>query len=306
MNTVNGWRVKIRAEALRCASRLHLALILLILGLPSGTHAFRPILKENKGEQILEKQRSLHGVDSEVSELRLASIDSKGNVLAREFISAFARAGSQVNGLIIFTKPETIRGAILLARHDPAENESSEPNAWMYLPALNTIREVDQNMPGQKQFFGSEFTWDDIMLESMTPQRSKWIKSTHFQDEPAELIELTPSRGPSYLRDRRELYIHSKEFNTLRVDVFSRSSELTKTLTAYDYGSPDIDGSSKRPHRLVAQNISSLETSVLTLIKARQNIEMPADTFDIQSLANLSKVEDPFRYLTEGNKEGEK
>ena len=289
--------------------RVHLVLLcisVLFLFPSFKAYAFRPNITEGKGEKILEKQRDMHAVDSEISELRLASIDSQGNVIAREFISAFANSGFQMNGLIFFTEPETIRGTIFLAQYAVERTDSTAPKAWVYLPALDTVRELDENMPGQNQFFGSEFTWADIMLESMTPQKSRWIRSTRFQNRPAELIELTPTLGPEYLRERRELYIDSQTFHTLRVDVFSRSSDLTRTMTAYDYGSLDVDGVSKRPHRLVAQNISSLETSVLTLIKARQNIEIASGVFHKNALPELSKSTDPFWTLTEAQTENEK
>ncbi|MEM9026356.1 MAG: outer membrane lipoprotein-sorting protein [Verrucomicrobiota bacterium] len=272
---------------------------------PCEAYAFRPKISEGKGEKILAKQREMHAVDSEVSKLRLASIDSQGNVSAREFISAFANSDSYVNSLIFFTEPESIRGTIFLAHYTVERTNPNAPKAWVYLPELNAVRELEENMPGQNRFFGSEFTWEDIILESMTPQKSKWIRSTRFQNRPADLIELTPTRGPKYLRGRRELYIDSKTFHTLRVDVFSRSSDLTKTMTAYDYGSMDIDGISKRPHRLVAQNISSLETSVLTLIKARQNIEIASEIFHKNALPELSKSTEPFWTLIEAQNENE-
>ena len=235
----------------------------------------------------------MHAVSSEIAELRLASVDAQGNIISREFISAFERSDTQVRGLILFTAPESISGTVFLAVQQISDARAQEPEAHIYLPALNAIKKVNRSMPGQKQFFGSEFTWDDIMLESMTPQKPKWIRSTRIQGHPVDLIELTPTEGPAYLRDKRHVYIDSKSYYTHRVDVFSSGAQLLKTLTAYDYASPDVEGASKRPHRLVAQNISTLETSVLTLLRAKQNIALNASVFDPLNLERLSKAEEP-------------
>ena len=61
-------------------------------------------------------------------------------------------------------------------------------------------------MSAQKQFFGSEFTWDDIMLKSMTPQKAKLSRSTQFQGKLVELVEFTPLVGPEYLQEATVVY----------------------------------------------------------------------------------------------------
>jgi hypothetical protein len=223
-----------------------LACILVLLGIPAA-QAQTP---EEKGQAIANEvdQRNLQFGDT-VAPLTMNIIDESGGILVREMEVKILENPTPTDGdksLVTFSQPRDVNGTALLTY----VHITGDDDQWLYLPALKRVKRISSsNKTGP--FMGSEFSYEDMMPQEMGKYHYRYLRDDSCGTLKCFVVESYPNYENSGYK-RLVLWLDQTEYRIFKIDFYSPSDELVKTLTADNF--KVYLGKYWRPHDLMMVN----------------------------------------------------
>lgn len=239
-------------------------------------------------EDIMTRVRSAHSSATEMERIRMTIVDEEGGSQQRELVSFIKTDDSgRSRYLLRFLSPDSIRNVSLLT----VETDKGGVEQYLYLPAMGRATRVTGNARAG-YFMGSDFTFDDLRKED--PRQHQYHRLLDdFVDGRAVFVVMSAPADVDIFHatgyEHRLLYVDKKSFDILKVEFYERENQdPVKSFQGYDFEGVEVDGNANRPGRIVMNNHSKGTTSILTLLQARLNVELPDALFDPDSLADIS------------------
>lgn len=266
-------------------------IVFLLIAAVIVTSGFRKSSFRN-GESIMAELKDRQITTSEVELLNMSVIDESGNVEVREFISVIKPdADGNLRYLVRFLSPEAIRGVTLLTIEQPGGGNDQ----YLYLPAMGQARQITGDQQSGT-FMGSDFSFNDLSKENPKDHQYYRLIDGEHEGQEVYIIMSAPEGVDIYDRSdypSRLMYIDKENYNILKVEFYDEGrTSPTKVLMAFDYASPEIDGSSQRPRRAVMNNKISDTTSIITLLRSRLDQAIPEEIFLVETIESWESDDD--------------
>jgi hypothetical protein len=127
---------------------------------------------------------------------------------------------------IKFTEPADVRGTAMLI----IDNENSDDDMWIFLPALRKTRRIASSEKG-KSFMSSEFSNADMSSPPLSDFNNAHIETSGNNSQ--WIIESIPAdrdKEDEYGYSRKISYIETENYQISKMEFFNFDNELYKTI----------------------------------------------------------------------------
>ena len=242
-----------------------LSLIMLWLIVPLVAQA-----AEITGREVMEKQKELHKVQSEIGDEIMLLVDKDGSKEKR-LVKRYAKeVGDDVHRyLIVFLNPADIRGTALLTW----EQEERDNDQWLYLPAQKKMQRIAKGSK-KNYFMGTDFTYEDMEPEDLDNFNYTILRSEKLNQDKKDfdcyVIESVPAnkekkRESGY--SKRIIWIEKGHIYTLKVEFYDRRGRLQKIQT--NHALENVSGTVWRAKKTLMNHLGR-KHKTLTGIKSRK------------------------------------
>jgi hypothetical protein len=136
--------------------------------------------------------------------------------------------GALSKGLVRFTAPADVAGVGFLQ----IQAKDGEDDRFLYLPELKRSRRISGSNRSQS-FMGTDFSYADLDRRDLRQAVAEARGDETVSKLACWHIAVTPTRGDAPYA-RAELWVRKDNFLPLRMQMFSRSGALLKTLTTQE------------------------------------------------------------------------
>jgi hypothetical protein len=160
------------------------------------------------------------------STMTLTIYEKNGATRVRTITMATKTYGSTEKRMIKFLEPAEVRGTALLI----VDNDDSQDEMWIYLPALKRTRRIVSNEKG-KSFMSSEFSNADMSNAPLSD-----YKISHFPSSGQNgqwVIESKPvseEKADEYGYSRKVTYLNKSDLKITKIDFFNNEDVLLRTI----------------------------------------------------------------------------
>ncbi|MBF0281975.1 MAG: outer membrane lipoprotein-sorting protein [Zetaproteobacteria bacterium] len=211
----------------------------LLLEFSQGVSAFesKTAKPSNNGLEIMQSAEAHNqGWHDSQGNLTMTLINRHGETRIRK-IHSMAReatvtdhASEGEQRLMVFLYPPEIRGTSMLSySHKDRDDEQ-----WLYIPALKKVRRIAARNRNNA-FMGSEFSYEDIVGETIEKYHYQWLRDESYQDQPCFVIEAEAIDPKASGYSKRILWIDQIKFRTLKIEYFDQKEQPLKILTFNHY-----------------------------------------------------------------------
>ncbi len=230
---------------------------------------------EMTGRDVMEKQKELHKVKSEIGDEIMLLVDKDGNKEKRNVKRYAKEVGDDLyRYLVVFLSPADIKGTALLTW----EQEDRENDQWLYLPAQKKMQRIAKGSK-KNYFMGTDFTYED-----MEPEDLKTFNYTILRTEKLKLrknvsecyvIEAIPvndkkKRESGY--SKRIMWIEKEHLYTLKVEFYDRRSRLQKVQT--NYKMENVSGTVWRAKQTLMDQLRRKHKTVTSIKDRKINVDL--------------------------------
>jgi len=232
------------------------------------------------GREVMEKQKELHKVKTEIGDEIMMLVDKDGNKEKRNVKRYAKEVGDDVHRyLVVFLSPADIKGTALLTW----EQKERENDQWLYLPAQKKMQRIAKGSK-KNYFMGTDFTYEDMEPEDIDNFDYTILGSEELTVKKAVsacyVIEAVPAnkekkRESGY--SKRIMWIEKEHFYTLKVEFYDRRGRLQKVQT--NYKMENVEGTVWRAKQTLMDQKQKKHKTV-TGITARQiNVDLADSVF---------------------------
>jgi len=189
--------------------------------------------------QIVKKSEALmdQAKDSK-NEMLMTLIDKRGNKRERKLLSyAKNYPDGSKKALIIFEAPADVKGTSFLVW----SNEKKDDQQWLYLPALQRVRQVTSSSKGDS-FMGSEFSFYDMGTRNLDKNTYKLLKEEAVDGQACYVIESIPNEAEFYGKVvtwiRKENFVPAKMQFYDTKGAFLKEGTMTKIISIKGINTP--------------------------------------------------------------------
>jgi hypothetical protein len=191
---------------------------------------------EMTGKQVMEKQKELHRVKTELGVEIMLLVDKSGGKEKRNVNRYAKEMEDDVNRyLVVFLSPADIRATALLTW----ENKDRGNDQWLYMPATKKMQRIAKGSK-KNYFMGTDFTYEDMEPEDIENFTYTILKTETInrddKDQECWMIEAVPANKAKAKESgysKRHLWIEKAYYSTLKADFFDRRKRLLKTQTSH-------------------------------------------------------------------------
>jgi outer membrane lipoprotein-sorting protein len=240
---------------------------------PAGSAEMTAYDVVKKSEDLLDQAK-----DSKVDML-MVLVNSKGEKRERK-LNAFAKryGNNKSRSIVFFQSPADVKGTSFLVWTD----ENKEDKQWLYLPALQRVRQISSSGKGES-FMGTELTFFDMGSHDVDDYTFKHLREENYGGEPCYVIEALPKKVEFY--SKVNIWIRKGNFIPAKADFFDTKNQYEKE---------GVFASVK--------NIQGINTP--THIEMRNKINGRSTIIDLSNIVYDSGMKDDIfteRYMTRGN-----
>jgi outer membrane lipoprotein-sorting protein len=226
-----------------------------------------------KAEDLLDQAK-----DSRVDML-MVLVNSKGEKRERK-LNAFAKryGNNKSRSIVFFQSPADVKGTSFLVWTD----ENKEDKQWLYLPALQRVRQISSSGKGES-FMGTELTFFDMGSHDVDDYTFRHLREESYGGEPCYVIEALPKKVEFY--SKVNVWIRKGNFIPAKADFFDTKNQYEKE---------GVFASVK--------NIQGINTP--THIEMHNKINGRTTVIDLSNIVYDSGMKDDIfteRYMTRGN-----
>jgi hypothetical protein len=253
-----------------------------ILGL-IGLWVIIPLIaqaEEMTGRQVMEKQKELHKVQTEIGNEIMLLVDEGGSKEKRIAKRYAKEVGDDVHRyLVVFLDPADIRGTALLTW----EQKERDNDQWLYLPAQKKMQRIAKGSK-KNYFMGTDFTYEDMEPEDIdnfdyTILRSEKLEHDNGSND-CYVIEAVPAnkekkRESGY--SKRIMWIDKQNFFTLKVEFYDRRERLQKIQT--NHVVENISGTVWRAKKTVMNHLGRKHKTLTGITSRKINTPVKDSVF---------------------------
>lgn len=236
--------------------------------------------QELSGREVMEKQKELHKVKSEIGSENMLLVDKDGGKESRQVKRYAKEVGKDLHRyLVVFLSPGDIRGTALRTW----ENKDGDNDQWLYLPAQKREQRIAK--AGKKNYFmGTDFTYEDMEPEELDNFTYTTLRSENLtQDGKVQncyVIQAVPAnekkrRESGY--SQRVMWIEKTNLTTLKTDFYDLRSKLQKTQTNHEFA--NIGGTVWRPKKSLMKHHEKKHQTVTATTSRVINTSLDDSTF---------------------------
>jgi outer membrane lipoprotein-sorting protein len=189
---------------------------------------------EMTGREVMDKQKDLHSVESEIGDEVMMLVDKDGNKEKRTVKRYAKKVGDDLHRyLIVFLSPADIKGTALLTW----EQKERENDQWLYLPAQKKMQRIAKGSK-RNYFMGTDFTYEDMEPEDLdnftyTILRTEKLELNNEVSD-CYVIEAVPANDEKKRESgysKRIMWIEKEYLYTLKTEFYDRRERLQKVQT---------------------------------------------------------------------------
>jgi hypothetical protein len=258
---------------IKIRSIIHVTAFVGLITFGSLTFAFA----EMTGRQIMDKQKQLHKVKTEVLLQKMILIDKSGKKEERT-MKIYTKETAQkdiYNSLMVFLEPADIKGTALLSW----QHQGAEDDQWLFLPAQKKMQRIAQGSK-KNYFMGTDFTFEDFQREDLDAHQYKLVRSEKMQDKDSYVIEAVPasdSKKKDSAYGRRLIWIEKTNFVTLKSEFYDKRDKLIKFQENRDW--EQASGTIWRAKKGLMDNTSMQHKTLVGLVQKTINQPIDDKTF---------------------------
>lgn len=225
---------------------------------------------EMTGRDVMEKQKELHKVRTEVGEEIMLLVDKDGGKEKRQVKRYAKEVDDDIHRyLVVFLAPADISGTALLTW----EQKERENDQWLYLSAQKKMQRIAKGSK-KNYFMGTDFTYEDMEPEDLdnftyTILRTENLEQDNVVSE-CYVIESVPANAEKKKESgysKRIMWIEKSHLYTLKVEFYDRRGRLQKVQT--NHAMENVSGTVWRAKKTLMSHLER-EHKTLTGITARQ------------------------------------
>ncbi|OQC08331.1 MAG: hypothetical protein BWX80_00484 [Candidatus Hydrogenedentes bacterium ADurb.Bin101] len=203
------------------------------------------------------------------AQVKMTIKDQQGNTREREFVILRRNMddkNEEQNFYVYFKNPADVREMVFMVW----KHISKDDDRWMYLPALDVVRQIASS-DKRTSFVGSTFFYEDVSGRSLLEDNHELVETT----ENYYVVKNTPKNPASVEFDSFTMHIHKTTFVPVKVEFEKggkvyRVSEARKVETIS--GFPTVTQSSMR-------DLNGGTETTLDYLKVEYNIGIPDSIF---------------------------
>jgi len=132
-------------------------------------------------------------------------------------------SGGLSRSLIIFRSPQSVANTRFLN----AQNEGSDDDKWIYLPALKKVRRIASS-EGNSSFMGTDFTYDDMSTRELDDYTYTLLKEETIKGYDCWVVESLPKEGTDSQYSKTISWIGKESLNPVKVEMYDQEGALLK------------------------------------------------------------------------------
>ncbi|MGE9295704.1 MAG: outer membrane lipoprotein-sorting protein [Puniceicoccales bacterium] len=241
------------------------------------------------GPELIERYAETQTVDSELAFIELKVFESATpgkDVVKRRFLALTRKDDAGFDYLIRLIRPQEVEGVSVLT--DVGAND--KVTQYLYLPASGKpVKLAGEGRTGH--FLGSDFAYEDLIREAPGNFFYERMPDGEAQGEECAVVRATPKNNVPSGYQYRDIYLDPTSFEIRKVIFYGENGKPTKEMQAYEYRSPDIDGTTVRPRFAVMKNQETGTISVFKVLKSRLDLSLDDKLFDAEQMAAISPTD---------------
>lgn len=169
-----------------------------------------------KSEDLLDQAKDTK------ADMLMTLLNKKGDKRERT-LSIFAKKDGEnkSKSILFFNSPADVKGTSFLVW----TNEKKEDKQWLYLPALQRVRQISASGKGES-FMGTEFTFFDMGSHDVDDYTYTLVKEENVNNEMCYVIEATPKKVEFY--SKATLWIRKGNFIPAKADFYDTKGQYEK------------------------------------------------------------------------------
>jgi outer membrane lipoprotein-sorting protein len=178
---------------------------------------------ETTAYQIAKKSMDLldQAKDSKADVL-MVLVNNKGEKRERNLNSFVKRYGNNKSkSIVFFSSPSDVKGTSFLVWTD----EKKEDKQWLYLPALQRVRQINASGKGES-FMGTELSFFDMGSHDIDDYTYTLIREENVKGEPCYMIEATPKKAEFYRKV--VVWVRKGNFIPSKADFYDINGQYLK------------------------------------------------------------------------------
>lgn len=235
---------------------------------------------EMTGREVMEKQKELHKVQTEIGDEIMMLVDKDGNKEKRNVKRYAKEVGDDIHRyLVVFLSPADIKGTALLTW----EQKERENDQWLYLPAQKKMQRIAKGSK-KNYFMGTDFTYEDMEPEDIDNFDYKILRSEELkvQQDVSQcyVIESTPANDEKKRESgysKRIMWIEKEHLYTLKVEFYDRRDRLQKVQT--NYKMENVSGTVWRPKQTLMDHKQKEHKTVTGITGREINVDLSDSVF---------------------------
>ena len=177
----------------------------------------------------MEKNFYAPKVEHLINDSTMTLINDKGQQRIRKMHTAVLIQANGIDSkvLIRFMSPADIQGTGYLQ----IQHTEGDDDVWIYLPALKKVRRLVANNK-KDSFFGSDFSYGDILLPVVDTYRHTLVRSEMLDGEDCYVIEAVPATDElknNYGYGKFIAWVRKSNFMEKKIEYFDISGRPLKT-----------------------------------------------------------------------------
>jgi outer membrane lipoprotein-sorting protein len=238
---------------------------------PSAEMTAYQIVK--KSEDLLDQAK-----DSKADMLMIL-MNNKGEKRERTLSTFVKRYGNNKSkSIVFFNTPADLKGTSFLVW----TNENKEDKQWLYLPALQRVRQISSSGKGES-FMGTELTFFDMGSQDIDDYTYTLTKEENVKGEMCYMIEAIPKKVQFY--SKVIVWVRKGNFIPAKADLYDTKGQYLKQGIFENV--KNIKGINT-PSHIEMHNIQNGKTTIIDLSNIAYDSGLKDDIFTE-------------RYMTRGN-----
>ena len=261
----------------------HMMIIFSSLTLIPSVHA-----DDLNGADIIKEATTRHNRDIEFENQIM--VLKKGNVTEEErVVRRYSRKDkSGYKYLMAFDNPPGVKGVALLTW----ENIDGPDDQFLYLPSMNgKLKRIAES--GKRSYFmGTDFTYEDLMIESRDKFKYERMPDVTFDGKPAYQVNAVPVDKTIMSTTgykSRTMTILKGNFFVAKTVYYDRRGRLLKQLTSADI--TQVEGMAWRAKKQIMENFKNKHvTEVYVKERSFKDRDVPAKLFTQRHIKNGNHI----------------
>lgn len=222
--------------------------------------AGRAEAEEMSGREVIARMLTSRTVGSEdaTSVLRLDLLSGNGSRVTRTVATYSKQCGDESRNLAVFQEPAEVAGEAVLTASTPERGY----DAWLYLPELGRVRQVNPAALGET-FFGTDFTYEDLGAVVVDAREHRLASRGTLDGEPVYRVESTPRGADTY--GKVVTWVSRTTYLPVRIDYFNHVGVL---LRSGRFSDVRVVKGIPTPFAIEMTNIETGHLTRLTLLQA--------------------------------------